>query len=142
MADLIENIVVDTNIVISALIKDSLTRELIFKTKKNLLLPEVVFLEIKENEKEIFEKSGLNRQSYKKLVTKLLSRMRIVPTVFVEKHREEAIQIISHIDKDDVVFIANALAFENCAIWSDDKHFKKQSRVKVFTTSELFVSSA
>jgi len=44
---------------------------------------------------------------------------------------------MGHIDENDVVFIATALAF-NCSIWSDDKHFQKQNRVKIFKTSEFF----
>ena len=38
--------------------------------------------------------------------------------------------------KDDPYF-ALALAL-NCAIWSDEAAFKQQSKVKVFTTGELF----
>ena len=142
MTDLIENIVVDTNIVISALIKDSLTRELIIKSKKNLLLPEMALYELKKNEREILEKSGLSKVSYEKLVFKLLSYMKFIPKNLTEEHHEEAFKIIGHLDKEDVVFVSIALAFDNCAIWSDDKHFKQQSRVKVFTTSEFLVSLA
>jgi predicted nucleic acid-binding protein len=40
------------------------------------------------------------------------------------------------IDKKDVPFIAAALAL-NCSIWSDDKHFKKQKEIKIFTTKEV-----
>ncbi len=43
---------------------------------------------------------------------------------------------MSKIDKNDVVFIAAALAL-NCPIWSDDKHFKKQKEIKIFTTKEI-----
>ena len=38
---------------------------------------------------------------------------------------------------EDVSFIALALSIDNDGIWSEDKHFKKQDRVKVFTTEEL-----
>ncbi len=36
----------------------------------------------------------------------------------------------------DVQYFALALSF-NAAIWSNEKAFKKQSKVKVFSTSEL-----
>jgi len=52
------------------------------------------------------------------------------------KFKEEANEIMGNIDSDDVLFIATALAF-NCPIWSEDKHFKQQDKVKVFTTKEL-----
>ncbi len=46
-------------------------------------------------------------------------------------------KIIGKIDKDDILFVATALAF-NCPIWSDDKHFQKQKNVTVFTTKDIF----
>jgi len=55
--------------------------------------------------------------------------------IFVD-FREEANKIMNKIDKDDVIFIACALAFD-CSIWSDDKHFKKQKEIKVFTTKDI-----
>ena len=39
-------------------------------------------------------------------------------------------------DSDDIDFLALALSL-NSQIWSNDKHFKQQSLVKVFTTAEL-----
>ena len=34
------------------------------------------------------------------------------------------------IDRDDVMFIAAALAVENEGIWTDDKHFQRQKRLE------------
>lgn len=39
-------------------------------------------------------------------------------------------------DPDDIEYFALALKL-NCPIWSEDKRLKKQSKVKVFSTSEL-----
>jgi len=41
------------------------------------------------------------------------------------------------IDRDDVPFIALALSFPNDGIWTEDRHFLKQRRVKVWRTREL-----
>jgi len=40
------------------------------------------------------------------------------------------------IDPDDTPFIAAALA-TNSDIWSDDKHFQKQNKIKVWKTEDL-----
>ena len=40
---------------------------------------------------------------------------------------------IGNVDIDDVPFIATSLAFDNCPIWSDDKHFKGQDRIKIYS---------
>ena len=45
--------------------------------------------------------------------------------------------MIKEIDKKDAPFIATSLAHNNCPIWSDDKHFKLQEKIKVYTTEEL-----
>ena len=44
---------------------------------------------------------------------------------------------MGHIDKKDTIFVAVALAL-NCSIWSDDRHFKKQKRIEIFTTKDIF----
>ena len=53
------NIVIDTNIFISALIKDGLTRKLIVESEHNLLFPEFELDEIKNHKSYIIKKSGL-----------------------------------------------------------------------------------
>ena len=130
------NIVVDTNILISALIKDSTTRNLIIESKDTLLLPELELEEIKEHKKEILEKSRLSDTEFNILFSNLLKHFKIVKTDYIENFKDRAFKIIGEIDKDDVIFIATAL-YLNCPIWSDDKHFKKQKIVKVFTTQEF-----
>ena len=41
------------------------------------------------------------------------------------------------IDPKDTPFIALALAVENDGVWSEDRRFEQQSRVKVWKTKEL-----
>ena len=43
---------------------------------------------------------------------------------------------MDHIDPNDTPFVAAALAM-NAFIWSEDKHFQKQHKVKIVTTAEL-----
>ena len=49
----------------------------------------------------------------------------------------EALKIIGEIDEEDSLFIACALAYSDSIIWSDDKHFKQQDKVGVYTTKKL-----
>ena len=49
---------------------------------------------------------------------------------------KEANKLMGHIDQDDVVFLACALSL-NIPIWSDDKDFKKQEKIKTFTSQEM-----
>lgn len=129
--------VVDTNIFMSALIKEGFVREVIIKSGWNLLFPIYELEEIYNHKEEIMKKSGLDEKEFYVILLRLLKYVRVVPTDVVTPFRALAFGVIGHIDKDDAVFVATALAF-NCSIWSDDKHFQKQKRVKVFTTKEIY----
>src|SRR3989344_5201127 len=129
------NIVIDTNILTSALIKDSKTRSLIIKSNQTFLLPEFELIEIKNHKPEILRKSGLSDMEFNSLFVNMLKYVKIIKTDNFIKYKNFAEKIIGDIDKDDVQFIALALAF-NCPIWSDDRHFQKQNKIKVITTKE------
>lgn len=47
--------------------------------------------------------------------------------------------IIGEIHKEDIPFIAVALSIKNDGIWSNDKHFKEQSEIKIYTTNDLIL---
>ncbi|MBI4014875.1 MAG: hypothetical protein HY365_02890, partial [Candidatus Aenigmarchaeota archaeon] len=49
----------------------------------------------------------------------------------------EAKRIMDKIDPDDTPFIALALAVENDGIWSSDKHFERQNKIKIWKTETL-----
>jgi len=52
-------------------------------------------------------------------------------------HLDEAEEIIGRIDLDDIPFIVLALAIQNDGIWTEDKDFRRQSRIKIWSTAEL-----
>ena len=54
-----------------------------------------------------------------------------------EEYIDGAIEIIGHIDEKDTQFIALALAIENNGIWSNDKHFEKQTKIKIYKTIDI-----
>jgi len=130
------NLVIDTNIFLSALIKDGLTRDIIINSPFNLFIPEQELIEIKRHEELIVSKSGINKEDLRDLIRKLLKYITIVRNDKIIKYRDKANEIMGRIDKDDIIFIASAL-FLNCHIWSEDKHFQKQKEIKIFTTSKI-----
>jgi len=105
-------IVLDTNVLISAIIKDSTTRRLIVESEQVLLFPEGIFQELREHKEEIFEKSGLTKEDYDKLISKMLNDVYIVPNELVVFQRDEAYHLVKDIDIDDVLFFATALVFK------------------------------
>ncbi len=128
--------IIDTNVLISALIKKGLTREILTDFNINFIFPEQGLEEIYFYKSEIIRKAKINEREFDVLLLRLLKYIRLIPTEIFVDFREEANKIMNKIDKDDIIFIACALAFD-CSIWSDDKHFKKQKEIKVFTTKDI-----
>ncbi|HIH14577.1 MAG TPA: PIN domain-containing protein [Nanoarchaeota archaeon] len=130
-------LVIDTNIFISALLRDSKVRELIVNSPLPLIFPEAVLYELRKHEGELLEKSGLAKEDYEKIISALLTYAEIVPTEALKAYREEALRIVERIDIDDAIFFAAALANLPAIIWSEDKKLKKQDKVIVLNTAEI-----
>lgn len=131
------NIVIDSNVFFSALIRDSYTRKLILKYDGFLLFPSFIFEEMKKHKKELMKKTKLPEKDFNELLELILRRVLIVPNEALYKYRKEAMKIVKDIDSDDEIFIACALAYPDCVLWSDDKKLKKQPKVKVVNTGEI-----
>ena len=130
-------IILDVNVILSALIRDSTTRKIILNSEFDLYFPEPSLHKIRKYKNYILEKSGLNEEDYNQIMETLFKYIRLVPTEEIEKNWTEAKKIMEHIDPEDVVFIATALSVSDSVIWSDDKHFEKQSKVKVLKTKDI-----
>ena len=118
------SVVIDTNIILSALIKNSVTRKVIIKSGLNFYYPENSFHEIQKYKNLVLKKSGVNEREYKIVLDSLFDHIILIPKKQIIQEIREADKIIGHIDVDDVVFLACALSL-NADIWSDDKDFKK-----------------
>ena len=130
-------IVIDVNRVLSALIRDSTTRKIILNSQFDFYFPEPSLHKIRKYKDYILEKSGLTEDEYDKLMATLFKYIKLVPTEEIEKNWDEAKKIMEHIDPEDVVFIATALSIADSVIWSDDRHFEKQDKVKVLKTEDI-----
>ena len=129
-------LVVDTNVLISALIKDSVTRKIIMHIKAKLYSPIFLQEEVEKYKNDILRKANLNEIEFKVLFDQLKNRLVFLDYDFFSSKYDEAEKIMNKIDSKDTPFIAAARA-TNSEIWSDDKHFEKQKKVKVWKTSEL-----
>lgn len=78
----------------------------------------------------------MSEKEFKDLFSNLLKYVKIVKTEKTINYKEQAFNIIGNIDKDDVIFIATALAFD-CPIWSDDRHLQEQDKIKILTTKDM-----
>jgi len=129
-------LVVDSNILFAALIRDSVVRHLFLHIEAELFLLKVNFEEIDEHKKELIRKSRCGEESFSILFESLSSKCRILEDDIILGKMGEAEKVMDRVDPDDTPFIAAALAID-ADIWSDDSHFKKQKAVTVLTTKEL-----
>jgi len=132
-------LVVDANVIISALIADSKTRELIVTLEPDLFTPEFVHDEIGNYEELIVEKSGMTPGRVAQFVDLLFQYIEVVPASKFHPYIEEADAAIGETDPDDVLYVACALA-SDADIWSDDTDFDEQDVVETHSTTEVIGS--
>lgn len=130
-------LVLDTNILISALLKDSTVRRILLNPRFEFLLPEFSLEEIDKHLDTITGRSNLSEEEVHLILGLLLTNINVVPSEQILQQYAEAKQIMGKIDVGDVPFLALALAVQNDGVWTEDKHFQKQSKIKVFKTADL-----
>ena len=98
-------LVVDSNIIISALIKKGITRRIIFSPLIQFITPEYTFEEISKNEKLICKKAKLNHNEFRLLLNIIFENILIIPKEDYENKLNIAKTMIK--DIDDIPFIAH-----------------------------------
>lgn len=131
------NLVIDANRLFSVIITGKLSSsamEIFFSDSVNFFAPFRMLAELENNREEIRLKSGFSHEDFDNFISVAKLRVKFMPLEdFIDSIPES--KIISPHSKD-IEYFALALSL-NCALWSDEKAFKKQLKVKVFSTSEL-----
>jgi len=130
-------LVVNTNRIIAALIRDSSSRKIIMSGKFELITPRFSQKEVQNHKSEVVHKANITPRQFDQLLGIIMTKVYSTEDGVFNKKMKEAKEIIGDIDKDDEPFIALALAVQNDGIWTDDNHFLKQSAVKVYTTADI-----
>jgi len=131
-------IVIDSNILFSALIRDSTTRKLILEYGGFFLFPEYIFIEVEKYKSELLTKSKLNEEEFNKLLELILKKVMVVQDELLNPHYGEARRLAESVESpEDLTFFACALAYPESIIWSNDQKLKRQTKVKIISTSEM-----
>jgi predicted nucleic acid-binding protein len=133
---MVMTLVIDANILFAALIRDSVTREILLFSSHDFYAPEYTLREFKEKIPELIRKTKLEKKELLELIDHLvqIANITFVPFEDFKKQKQKAIEITP--DPDDVAYLALAM-YLNCPLWSNDKALQKQSVVKIITTKEL-----
>jgi len=130
-------LVIDTNRIIAAMLKDSVSRMIILHDMFNFYTPDYVITEINRYQNYLCEKARLSITDYNVILYTILENIELVPYSLFEKYMDEANRLMKNIDVKDSPFIAVGIAIKADGIWSEDKHLHKQNRLKVYSTKDL-----
>ncbi|TLZ74668.1 MAG: PIN domain-containing protein [Methanobacteriota archaeon] len=130
-------LVVDANILIAALLRDSTTRRLLVAGGHDLHAPEYLFDEIETHRDELSKRSGQT--------TEALEEARSILRAHVTEHEEsvygneleKANSLLAGRDAKDVPYVALALALTADGIWSEDRGLVSLGGLAVYRTSDL-----
>jgi len=127
-------IVLDNNIFFSLMNPKSSNSYLFFSLRAKFLAPTYVKSELNKYKLECLIKSRLSEHEFEIRQTEVEFNMEFLKLLEYKNFLKKAKDSLP--DPKDLPYLALALRL-NCSIWSNDKHFKQQSLVKVFTTAEL-----
>lgn len=128
-------IVVDSNRIIAALIKDSTTRGIILDSFFDFVTPEYILIEIRKYEEDIIKKAKITKKEFEILLALISESITIIPSVeygtFIGKLRKEIK------DHKDLPYMAVFLSTNAHGIWSHDSDFLQQKRIKILTNIDM-----
>ena len=127
-------LVIDANILFSALIKDSFTVDIIVRDDIELFAPEFLFDEFLQHKEDILRKARKTTEELHRLLNSIKELIKIILEDDVDDIMDEAERISP--DPKDIPYIALALKLE-IPIWSNDKKLKEQDKVMVYSTEEI-----
>ena len=127
------DLVIDSNILFAALLKESGTSDILFKHA--LYAPEFIFEEFRKYKVYLKGKTKRAEEEFNKLFDLFERNVILVPKEEIEPFIEKAKKISP--DEKDVPYLALALKLR-CGLWSNDGDLKeKQDSVQVYSTEEL-----
>ena len=133
------NIVVDTNVIVAALLRKGIVRELLLGYPGSFITPKFCIEEIWEH-RDVWGRGCCADDELREVVDLLAADVLVVASEVVYYSKVRQASILTD-DPDDIPVIALALAIENDGLWTfNRKDFSKpalKSRVKVLSTSEV-----
>jgi len=131
------NLVIDANVIFSALIRDSVSRQILKESGWKFYYPEKGLEKIEKYRNYIIKKTKLDEEGFEELLDSILDCVELISDEVFVHNFPESTRLIGHIDVEDVSYLALALSIDNDGIWSDDRHFEKQNKVRVWKTEDI-----
>lgn len=130
-------LVIDSNRLVAGILKDSISRRIILNERFEFYSPDYLVVEVKKHEEYLARKGKLGPREFEIILDALLDNIILVRYRGFEDALEEAIEILKNVDITDAPFLAVGMALGLDGIWTEDKHFLEQNRLKVYGTEDL-----
>ena len=131
------DLVIDSNILFAALLKESGTSDILFAHK--LHAPEFIFEEFRKYKDYLKGKTKRTEENFNELFDLFERNVILISKEEIDQFIEKAGRISP--DPKDVVYLALASKLR-CGLWSNDRDLKeKQNAVQVYSTEELIEMS-
>lgn len=129
-------LVIDANILFSALIKEGTTRELLLNSRLRLYAPEFLIEEFTKYVSLLSKKTRVPEKKLKDLLKEMFeeANVKVIATPELSEFMPKATEISP--DPNDAIYFALALKL-SCPIWSNDKRLKQQRSIKIYSTKDL-----
>ncbi len=130
-------LVVDANILLAAVIRDSLTRSLLLDGRLELYAPADLFDETVRHvtsDVEIIRKTKLSPAQLRSVLSAASSTIHFVPNEAYANNLQRALGLAAH--PEDAPYLALAMSL-NCPLWSNDADMRRQDKVSFLTTAQL-----
>lgn len=128
-------VVVDSNRIIAAIIKDSTTRQILFNKKCEFFAPSYVFSEVKKYKDYLVKKVNISNEEFNLLLSFIFENIKIIDVSEYSSCIEHLKNEIS--DSKDIPYLALAAFTKARGIWTHDLHFKEQNKIKVFSNIDM-----
>ncbi len=129
-------ILIDTNIIIAALIKNNKAREVILSGKFEFVSPEFVLEEVNKYKKYICDKAKISSEVFDLVVNIIFEKITLVPKEEYDEFIEESREIMER-DVKDIPYVACYFAMNCNYLWTNDLDFTGKKELKLISIKEL-----
>ena len=134
---MIIKLIIDANIILSALIKPSITRKIIFENYHTLFAPEFIIEEVKKYRSMVIKRAGLTQESFDKLYELIFNEIELIPNHLIRTCIDESMELIGQRDPKDVIYVAATICQGLDGVWTNDNDFTEQEKIPIFTTKDI-----
>ena len=129
-------ILIDTNIIIAALIKNNKAREVILSGKFEFVSPEFVLEEVNKYKKYICDKAKISSEVLDLVVNIIFEKITLVPKEEYDEFIEESREIMER-DVKDIPYVACYFAMNCNYLWTNDLDFTGKKELKLISIKEM-----